>query len=1188
MLLKSLEMQGFKSFPDRTRLEFGKGITAVVGPNGSGKSNISDAVRWVLGEQSTKSLRGSKMEDVVFGGTGARRALGFAEVTLTLDNTDRTLPCDHDEIAITRRYYRSGESEYMLNRAAVRLRDIHELFMDTGLGRDGYSIVGQGKIADIISSKSEERREIFEEAAGISRYRYRRNDAQRRLSQAQENLIRLKDIVTELEGRVGPLKEQSEKAQKYVVLAQEQKELQIGLWLNALEKSKTELREQDKKLSYARAQYEETEQLLARIETDSENIRMQTQDKSIQIDALRRRAAGIEEEILRIQGQIQVLENTIVHNKDTIARITRDMEQAEDTQQHIQEQIAEKEKAVTQLSAGMKQRQEALEKTEQELSAVRKQGEETALELERLSAERADILQKISDLRVQESTSASSMEEIRARIGSIETTVQVRQKEVDIAQKRRQESGENLTFCIERVKEQENNLSRAENEAERCTHLLEEQKSANERLNLQIQQKLQRARMLSDMEKNLEGYAGSVKAVMQEARRGRLKGILGPVSQLISVPERFTVAVETALGGSLQHIITENDGCAKEAIGYLKNQHAGRATFLPLNSVKGMELNEPSLTACKGFIEIASRAVSYDNNYAGVIKSLLGRTVIVETIDDALSIARQFGYKFRIVTLDGQVLNAGGSMTGGSQTRNAGMLSRANEITKMQKQGEELKKQLEIGNDNYRKYQLQLAQAKQNSEKARRALTHAQEDLIREQGEYKLLSGQLESAQKALDALMQEKASADTRLQSFAGVREQAGAALEGLANTQAEIETKLAELSSLRTRCDTQAARLGEENAGLKLALMSIQKDLDALRESLESLFRRKNSHSGKVGQILEEIQGIENNNLTLDGQISALKRQAGDARAQNSRNRTQEEQLLKEREMLEQQVGKLHVQERTKTAEREKLGGELARLEEKKSVRQKEYDEIINKLYDDYQLTRNDAEALGIVIENPAEAQKRLNSIKSRIKQIGMVNLAAIEEYKEVSERYEFMSGQIADVEKARDELKRMINELTAQMRRQFQEQFVKINEHFGETFAELFGGGKAQLNFEDPSDILESGIEIRVQPPGKNVQNIDLFSGGEKALVAIALLFAILKVTPAPFCIFDEVEAALDDVNVERFAQYMRQMTSKTQFIAITHRRGTMEEADVLYGVTMQEEGVSKLLELKTAEMAQKLGL
>lgn len=1188
MLLKSLEMQGFKSFPDKTKLEFGSGITAVVGPNGSGKSNISDAVRWVLGEQSTKSLRGSKMEDVVFGGTGARRALGFAEVTLTLDNTDRTLPCGHDEVAITRRYYRSGESEYMLNRADVRLRDIHELFMDTGLGRDGYSIVGQGKIADIISSKSEERREIFEEAAGISRYRYRRNDAQRRLSQAQENLIRLKDIVTELEGRVGPLKEQSEKAQKYVVLAQEQKELQIGLWLNSLEKSKTELREQDKKLSYARAQYEETEQQLSQIETDSENIRLQAQEKSVQIDELRRRAANVEEEILRIQGQIQVLENTILHNKDTIARITRDMEQAEGTQQHIQEQITEKEAAVTDLSARMAQRQQALDKTEQELYEVRRQGGETALELERLSVEKAGVLQKISDLRVQESTSASSMEEIRSRIGSIEATAEIRRAEVEIAQKRRQESSENLTFCVERVKEQENALTAVESEIQQCSRLLEEQKAANERLNLQMQQKLQRARMLSDMEKNLEGYAGSVKSVMQEARRGGLKGILGPVSQLISVPERFTVAVETALGGSLQHVVTENDSCAKDAIGYLKNQRAGRATFLPLNSVRGSELNEPSLPSCKGFIEIASRAVGFDEVYAGIIKSLLGRTVIVESIDDALPIARQFGHKFRIVTLDGQVLNAGGSITGGSQTKNAGMLSRANEISKMKEQGEDLKKQLETGNHNYQQYQVQFAQAKQNSEETRKALARAQEDLIREQGEYKLLSGQLEAAEKALDVLTQEKTSADARLQSFAGTREKAGAALDELARAQEKLETRLSELSTLRTEYDARNARLGEGSAGMKLELVSVQKDLDALREALDSLFRRKNSHSGRVGQILEEIQEIENNNRTLTEQIAVMKQQTEEARERNSGNRAQEEQLLKERETLEQQAGKLHVEERAKAADREKLGGELARLEEKKSARQKEYDEIINKLYDDYQMTRSDAEALGIVLENPAEAQKRLNSVKARIKQIGMVNLAAIEEYKEVSERYEFMSAQIADIEKARDELKRMINELTAQMRRQFQEQFVKINERFGETFVELFGGGKAELSFEDPSDILESGIEIKVQPPGKNVQNIDLFSGGEKALVAIALLFAILKVTPAPFCIFDEVEAALDDVNVERFAQYMRQMTAKTQFIGITHRRGTMEEADVLYGVTMQEEGVSKLLELKTAEMAKALGI
>lgn len=1188
MLLKSLEMQGFKSFPDKTRLEFGHGITAVVGPNGSGKSNISDAVRWVLGEQSTKSLRGSKMEDVVFGGTGARRPQGFAEVTLTLDNRDRSLPCDCDEVRITRRYYRSGESEYMLNRAAVRLKDIHELFMDTGLGRDGYSIVGQGKIADIISSKSEERREIFEEAAGISRYRYRRNDASRRLSQAQENLIRLKDIESELEGRIGPLKEQSEKAQKYVVLAEEHKQLQIGLWMHSLQKSKTELREQDKKLSYVREQYEETEDRLKEIETESEQIRARTQEKTAGLDEMQRRAAAIEEEILRAQGQVQVLENTILHNKETIARITRDMEQAEDTQQHLQEQITEKETASRMMQEKLAQQQKELGTIQAQREALRQQSAQAEEEAEGLAEEKNRMMARAADLRVETSTSASSMEEIRARLQTIEQTAAARHAEAETARKRKQESEENLNFCRERIREKQESLAKAQQRAGECMRRLEECKTANGKLNLQMQQKMQRANMLADMEKNLEGYAGSVKTVMQEARRGGLQGILGPVSQLISVPERFTIAVETALGGALQHIVTRSETDGKNAIAFLKSHHAGRATFLPLNSVRGTEWNDHSLAGCKGFICLASHAVQYEEVYAGVIKSLLGRTAVVETVDDAIALARQSGYKFRIVTLDGQVLNAGGSMTGGSQVKNAGMLSRANEIQKMREQGAELKRQLEEGEQTYRRLQEDLAAAGNSVEKERLSLTKLQEDAIREQGEYRILTGELDSMEKTAAALQEEKAAALARLESLAGTQEKAGAALETLMAKQAETQERLQTLTALRQTLEEKALALADRSSAMDLELLSIQKDIGAYQDALASLYRRRSSHSGRVGQIVEEIRAIEGNNQTLEGQINQMQERIRQAQEDGGKNRRDAEGMRRERELLEQRQAQLHSEERSLTAQREKLGGELARLEEKRAARQKEYEEIISKLYDDYQLTRSEAEALGIVLEDPAQAQKRLAAVKSGIKQLGVVNLAAIEEYQEVSERYAFLSTQIADIEKARDELKKMIEDLTGRMRRQFQEQFVKINERFGETFAELFGGGKALLRFENPSDVLESGIEIRVQPPGKNVQNIDLFSGGEKALVAIALLFAILKVTPAPFCIFDEVEAALDDVNVERFAQYMRQMTEKTQFIAITHRRGTMEEADVLYGVTMQEEGVSKLLELKTAEMAKKLGI
>lgn len=1188
MFLKSLEMQGFKSFPDKTKLMFRPGITAVVGPNGSGKSNVSDAVRWVLGEQSTKSLRGSKMEDVIFGGTNARRPQGVAEVTLTLDNYDRALASDEDEVRITRRYYRSGESEYMLNRATVRLKDIHELFMDTGLGRDGYSIVGQGRIADIISSKGEERREIFEEAAGISRYRYRRNDAQRKLSQAQENLIRLKDILAELEGRIEPLKEQSEKAEKFVVLAQEQKQLQIGLWMNAIEKAKEDLRRQENLLFAATQQYNETQSRLKETEKESESIHTEIQNKSAALDDFRRKTLSADEEILRLQGQVQVLESTISHNADTVSRIVKDKEQAEDTHRHISQSIAEKKEALSALRLEAEQNARELSEKEARLTQVQAKASAVKHSLDSLILRKNELQLKSADVRVEMSTALSSMEEIENRAQKLDGMLEARRSELVTSKKRREECEENLKFCEIRVKEEETALLNTQESIKSTSRACDEKKRENEKTSLEMQQKLQRAKVLRDMEKNLEGYNFSVKAVMQQARQGRLEGICGPVSQLINVPGRFAVAIETALGGALQNIVTETQNHAKTAIEYLKNQRAGRATFLPISAVNGTELNEPGLKKCEGVIDIASHVVQAQPQYAGVIKSLLGRTVVVENIDFAIEIAKRFAYKFRIVTLDGQLVNAGGSMTGGSQVKNAGMLSRASEIENMSGQAVQLQAKLKAGEEEYKKLLEDLAGAKRQEEERAKSLAAAREEKMREGGELKLLCGQEQSAGRELEELENEKQNAVQRLQRFEEGKEKAQNALEAITQEiNAAEESRQAQTLEHQELLKEQA-ELADAAARLKISCVSQNKDIEALQEALDSLERRKLSHSGKVDEIETEIEAIRENSSVLEKRIDGLKLEIEKNSAEKAQWQEKAAQAQSERQELEERGNKIRTLERDLAVEREKYSAEMERTGEKQLARQKEYDDIISKLYDEYQLTKSEAEALEIRLESVTKAQRDLAGIKSKIKQLGVVNLAAIEEYKEVSQRYEFLSAQIQDVEKSRIELRKMIEELTFKMREQFKTQFEKINERFGETFVELFGGGKAVLSFENPADILESDIAIRVQPPGKNVQNIDLFSGGEKALVAIALLFAILKVTPSPFCIFDEVEAALDDVNVERFAQYMRQMTDKTQFVAITHRRGTMEEADVLYGVTMQEEGVSKLLQLNAAEIAQKLGI
>lgn len=1188
MILKSLEMQGFKSFPDKTVLTFDKGITCVVGPNGSGKSNVSDAVRWVLGEQSTKSLRGSKMEDVVFSGTGVRRAQGFAEVTLRLDNSDRSLPLEEDEVAVTRRYYRSGEGEYRINGNAVRLKDIHELFMDTGLGRDGYSIVSQGKIADMISAKSGERREMFEEAAGISHYRYRRADANRRLEQAQENLVRLKDILSELEARVEPLREQSEKAEQFLILAQEKKELEIGLWLHTIRQSNERLREQEHKIALANAQHEGAERELSEIEQEIESIIAQSQEVTVRIDEVRHGAAQLEEEAARLEAQAAVAENSILHNQETIARIERDREQAQETCRHLEERIAQESGSIEALIRQAEQTHAALEALSAEATQLSQQGETLAGRSADISGEVAGLGGQIADCRVQASQLESTMAEIRARVATIDETFSARSELIERLSREKQAAQEAFTKCGETVEALSNAMRGYSMRLDSRRTRAEKRKQEQDALELDLKQKASRIHMLEDMEKNMEGYAGSVRAVMREARRGSLRGIHGALSQLISVPEQYAVAIETAFGASLQNIVTDTENDAKRAIQFLKETKGGRATFLPLSAVRGRELEEKDLARCEGFVAIASDLVSCEERYEAVVKAQVGRTAVAEDMDCAIAIARRFGYRFRIVTLDGQVINAGGSMTGGSRMQNAGFLSRSNEIEKLRAGMQAAQERLNAGAAAYKTAREELAAAQAEFEGAQADLTRAQEDRVRSESTLRLVAGQLETAAATADDLKRERKAAEERLAVLEGERDTAKRREEELAAQMQAAEERLSAVTGEREALAARRQALSGREKELQLSLLAAEKDRQAHAETVESLERRRAGHLARIEELEAEITGVEGKNRALKEEKASLAQRAQALRGQSGGSREEIEGFIAQRNELEARSSKLRLLERAKSAEREKLSGELARLEERKAAMRKEYDETVNKLYDEYQLTRREAEQLCPELKEPAKAQRRLGELKAKIRALGSVNVSAIEEYKEVSERYAFLSGQIGDVEASRDELLRLIEELTKKMADQFREQFYKINTHFGRTFTELFGGGKAELLLEDPHDVLECGIDIKVQPPGKNVQNIDLLSGGEKGLSAIALLFAILKVTPSPFCIFDEVEAALDDVNVTRYAQYCRRMTQGTQFILITHRRGTMEEADVLYGITMQEEGVSKMLELKTAEMAKKLGI
>ena len=1188
MILKSITMQGFKSCPDKTVLQFNKGITGVVGPNGSGKSNISDAVRWVLGEQSTKSLRGSKMEDVIFSGTSLRKATGFAEVTLCLDNSDHTLSCDKDEVNITRRFYRSGDSEYKINGENVRLRDINELFMDTGLGRDGYSMVSQGKIAELISSKSGERREMFEEAAGISHFRYRRSDALKRLNQAEENLVRLRDILTELESRVGPLKTQSEKAQKFLVLAEERKNLEIGIWLHNLEKTQEKLKEQDRKIDIASVQYTDAQKQLEEIEQKMNEIIEKTHEINVKIEEVRASTSHFEEQAAELESQAKVYENSIAHNNESIERLEKDKLVANDDETDIDSQIdaANEQKAVAQ--KGLEEANAKLQAQIGEIEKLQSENDEFASVAADLSKEISLLTVTLADNRVISETANSQIEEIKTRIFAIDELLGNRKETVLALEEKKNDAQKALNECVEKINGYKNAVDGYRIKVQTRTEKSEKVKAEINALDSEIQRKNERIRILDDLEKNMEGYQGSVRSVMKESKRGALRGVHGPLSQLITVKDKYSVAVETALGVAIQNVVVDNENDAKRAIAFLKETRGGRATFLPLSAIKARSLEEKGLDDCYGFVNIASNLVSADKKYADIIENLLGKTVVCEDMDSAIAIAKKYKNRFKLVTLDGQVINAGGSMTGGSKAQGVGMLSRSNEIEKLLasvKDLEEKKTNLAVQE---KMLSEDLASAVADLEGIEGDILSANEEKIRLEGEYKLCESEYESSSTGVKELLDEEKILNERIEKINNDSVVARQRVEELNEEIAQKEKSLEAITGDRESLSQVKEELSQKAEQIRLEILGFQKDIESCDDNIRRLDILKGSKTTRLEELDKEIEAFKNKNIWLTKDIESLRESAEELRKQCGDAKTNVDDLIEERTNLEKENTDLRNLEKEKSSERERVSGELARLEERKASMLNEFEEYNSKLYDEYQLTRREAIALQIVIENIGEARTRLSALKNEIRGLGSVNVSAIDEYKEVSERYEFMSEQIGDVEKSKAELIRLIDDLTTKMSVQFREQFQKINTAFGETFAELFGGGKAELMLEDEMNVLECDIEIKVQPPGKNVQNINLLSGGEKGLSAIALLFAILKVTPAPFVIFDEVEAALDDVNVVRYAQYVRRMTKNTQFILITHRRGTMEEADMLYGVTMQEEGVSKILELKTAEMARKLGL
>lgn len=1187
MKLKAVEMQGFKSFPDRTKLTFDDGITVIVGPNGSGKSNISDAIKWVFGEQSVKSLRGAKMEDVIFGGSVSRKPTGFAWVSLFIDNTDRSIEIDSDEVVITRRLYRSGESEYRINNNPVRLRDINETFMDTGLGRDGYSVIEQGKIAEIVSAKSTQRREIFEEAAGISKFRYRKTEAERKLQQAEDNLVRLRDIMGELEDRVGPLKAQSEKAKQYLVLAEEKRSLEISLWLEQLAKLGRQLAELEDKTLLAANDKTTAQKRLDEIEREIEEIQKKTQDANLYIEHKRGRIKEYEDAISQAKVDTAVMQNNIEHNDAAIAQLKKELGDSELS-------AGETEEKLTMLRSGYETCKKEAEELRRTLEASQKALEEKRQEEHRLTAEQGALMLQKEELQGQihkaelsAETAGTLADETVIRLEALRG--QAKDKDEHLSRLREELTG-HRTFADElreRLQSLQNSKngylyklkSRSDKQAE-----LESRQRNCEKL---AGEKLQRAQVLSDLEKNYESFNNSVKFVMKQAGAGALRGIIGPVSSLIKTENRYATAVEIALGAAIQNIVVQDEGAAKRAIMHLKEKGAGRATFLPLTNIRSNPIKENDMAARGGYVGLASELVQCDDRYREVVASLLGRTVVTEDIDAATAIAKAYGYRYRAVTLDGQVVNAGGSLTGGSVNKNASILSRRGEIDALTAEAKKYSGQAE-------ELEAQLTELRRETDTIQATVDGieaeektAREDLISAETLVKRLAANVEEAERLNEQALREYDELTARVEQLRRQKISGGELVVKLTEEVDRLTKLAAEGIAAHEALAAELSTAAEAVTALQMEDITRQKDCEAARLAIEQMENQQRGGEAALAELRQRQEHLIAENAAIMAEIEEINAGAQSGSSEIETLRRDIKEADEQRDRLEARRNTLNRESSDVISKREAAANELIRLQEKSADMQDQQNNISTKMWEEYELTRSEAAEKAIVLEDIPAAQKRLSELRGRIRGLGAVNVAAIEEYEEVSGRYRFMKEQIDDAENAKKELTKLITELSAQMSAIFTERFAGINRHFGEIFRELFGGGHAELRLTDATDPLETGIEIIVQPPGKIIKNLSALSGGEQAFVAICIYFAILRVNPAPFVLIDEIEAALDDVNVGKFAAYLHRMTDHTQFISITHRRGTMEQGDVLYGVTMEEEGISKLLRLDVTEMEKKFG-
>ena len=1174
MVLKQLEIQGFKSFPDRVKIPFGPGVTGVVGPNGSGKSNLSDAVRWVLGETSSRQLRSAgKMEQVIFGGTRRRGAMGYATVQLTLDNTDHTLDLAAEEVTISRRYYRSGECEYHINGQPCRLKDIYELLLDTGVGRDGYSIIGQGQISEIVSAKGAERREIFEEACGIAKYRYRKNEAEQRLAAAQENLERLQDILSELESRVLPLEKESEKARQCLALMEQRKGVEVTLWSEELAAAKENERICRRGWETAQAEYERFDRAEQAAQKEAEEIRMQAQRLTVAIERLNGDIRSLTQQISGSESRIAVLENDLGHSGRSADSLRAQLEGAENARKEALAAREDSRAQLKQLEADAAALEEQIAAFKERQAGVQKQAEASGAKADLARAALADCTARLTAARVEEAGALAAAGAARQQTPAAQKSLEEQQAALEQLAQDRRDTARYLGMLDQNEKRLTNVRAGLELKAQSRAKALNEASEAESQLARQREAAASRLSVLQELERNLDGYQNSVKAVLRAASSGRLRGILGPVSSILQVEPGCELAVETALGGALQNIVVENEAAARSAIAFLRKEGAGRATFLPLDTVQpGLFRGQLPEGA-----RLASSLVRTEERYANILSNLLGRILVTEDLASASAAAKALGYHNKVVTLDGQVIHAGGSFTGGSVQRSAGLFTRKKEMEQLTARLAQLEKRLAEA-------AAKTAACRAASEKLSAQQTAAASEQItaaadraRAEAEGKRLETAAQEGQQELEHRKAELA----RLEELAAQKtREAEAAAEKRQQLEGEISALSAQLEQLAAGDDRffeEIRRLGQELSDAGLRRLALQKDAELCRSRLADQEQRLTDADARRQALEESLGALGSEEERIRAEIDGLRRSCEAGRAQIADKEQGIRRAAADR--LERQGAETAAQLKARQAaqSREEMSREMTRQDERRAAAKAECDQAAAKLWDEYHLTPTEAAKLCVEYTSLSALRALSAQLRSQIRALGSVNLGAVEEYQEVKQRYDTLRAQVEDVEESKARLTRMIAELCGQMRQIFSDSFRVINENFGRIFAELFGGGEACLMLEQTGDVLTGGIDIHVAPPGKVIRNLEALSGGERALVAICIYFAILAVNPAPFCILDEIEAALDDANVGRFAQYLHRISSRTQFIVITHRRGTMEAADLLYGVTMQEDGVSKLLKL-----------